>query len=428
MRILVISNMFPPDADGGLEVNAQKISVGLRERGNEVVVLTARHRPQYAGPPEDRPWVRRELDLAPPIRIEGGLRGKFQLAATLRKEVAAHLANQRVMARLLDAEPFDVVYTFGLSLIGPSLLIEAQRRGVPFLIHQGGNYLEARYGYSTSNGRLANSIRAKLSAERELEYPYMAYVSQHLINESKSVGAIGANRWGERILQIIPRGIEFELGLDIDRERAHPPTFIMAGRIIPIKGFHNAITALGRLFARRPDLAWKLEIAGEPDEQDVVSAETGAAYFDQLKHQIAEAGIQDRVVFLGRIERKQLVEHMKRSAAFISASTVGEGFANTIIEAMASGTASIISNDGSALEQVTPDVSALVFEKHDLETLEKHIERVLDEPALRLSLAEGGLREIQERYSLAKVLDLTEQTLQRVIDDARARSGKPGSA
>ena len=51
MRVLVISNLFPPDVIGGYELLCQDLADGLHERGHEVRVLTS-HAPVL----DDRPY------------------------------------------------------------------------------------------------------------------------------------------------------------------------------------------------------------------------------------------------------------------------------------------------------------------------------------------------------------------------------------
>jgi len=213
---------------------------------------------------------------------------------------------------------------------------------------------------------------------------------------------------------VIPRGVDFEPALDPDRPRSQPATFLMAGRILPIKGFHNALTAAAMLLERRPELDWRLDIVGEPDNQDL-EIESGDSYLRRLETQVAEAGLGERVRFLRRKSRQELLILMRTATAFVSASICGEGFANTIIETLGSGTPLIVSNDGSALEVVEPGRSALVFEKDDVNALSSHMERLLDDPEFGIELARAGVAVIRERYTLEKVLDRTEQVLEEMV-------------
>lgn len=43
MRLLFVSNLFPPHHLGGYEIVCKQVADGLRERGHEVSILTSTH-------------------------------------------------------------------------------------------------------------------------------------------------------------------------------------------------------------------------------------------------------------------------------------------------------------------------------------------------------------------------------------------------
>ena len=108
---------------------------------------------------------------------------------------------------------------------------------------------------------------------------------------------------------------------------------------------------------------------------------------------------------------------MRASAAFLSCSTYGEPFAGTIIETLASGTTLIGANAGSILEVATPDESALIYEIGDTATLSAHLEKVLVDPDAREKIALDGVNVIEQRYTLDRILDQTEETFLDVMND-----------
>ena len=62
MKILVVSNLYPPDVLGGYELGCKQAVDGLRARGHEVRVLTSTPRVALAGP--DDPHVLRRFQLS----------------------------------------------------------------------------------------------------------------------------------------------------------------------------------------------------------------------------------------------------------------------------------------------------------------------------------------------------------------------------
>lgn len=415
MRIALVSNMFPPDSDGGLEVNAQKLALGLRTRGHEVEVLTSAYREGFV-PPEPPPdWVHRVLRLAPPWSNEWvGWRTKPAMVRALMGEVRALRYNVRATERWLAERSFDVAYCFGMSLIGTGTTLPFSRRGIPSFFHQGGCYLEARYRRDKVESVFLRTRRRLLEFEEHVDLRYLGYVSQYLISQGEAEGFFDPPGRGSRLRVVIPRGVDFEPATDLDRQRAQPRTLLMAGRILPIKGFHHAIAAAALLLERKPNLDWRLDIVGEADNLDLESG-SGDSYMEGLIQQIADEGLGDRVRFLGRKPRQELLALVRSATAFVSASICGEGFANTIIEALGCGTPLIVSNDGSALEVVEDGRSALVYEKDDIVGLSKHMERLLEAPEFGKELATGGVAVIRERYTFDKVLTRTESVLGEVI-------------
>jgi type III pantothenate kinase len=113
---------------------------------------------------------------------------------------------------------------------------------------------------------------------------------------------------------------------------------------------------------------------------------------------------------------------MKSATAFIFSSVYGEPFSSTIIESMACGTPLIGADDGSILEVVEPGVSALVYPKNDPAALAAHMERVLDDPAHAQRVAAAGIETIRARYTIDRILDLTERTFAAVLADHAART------
>ncbi len=420
MRILLISEMFPPDFDGGQEVNAEKIAVGLIERGHTVTVLTAAFRPSYQGAQDTRMWVRRVLKHGPHKMLDTNLWERFAAIRWYIAELIIHKKNLQAARKLLKEEPHDLAYIFGLSRTGWSLALAPTEAGIPILWHQGGNNLEGRLLEMPKLGRIARFFRKLQDAELKMDVSNIAYVSQFLIDDSRQRGFVGQNGRGTNRTVIIPRGIEFPVQRDIDRPRDEPPVFLMAGRIAFFKGFHVAIESARLLRDRRPDLPWVLHIVGDPDDNDFHGGEPGSVYLARLKTKVAECGLESRVAFLGKRNRAELQELLRRATAFISASNCGEAFANTIIECLANGTPILVSRDGSALEVVTDQESGLAFDPEDASELAALMERILTEPGLARRLAVQGARVIQERYTLDRVLALTEQVMEDLIDQRRS--------
>lgn len=408
LRILLVTNKCPPDFDGGFELRAFQIAQALRARGHQLDLVTSRYRESFTGERRDPDWVHRIFRYVPVTQMKGPLR-HFDRVAKLFESTWVAGENAPALDRFLDGREYDLAYCFGMLRISFAVAEPLQRRGLPILWHAGSTCIADHFfhfgkkvpGYETA---MRLGTRGWYATEKRVRFRHVAYVSDFLRDREAERGHTPPHRY------VISRGIDFPLATNIVRPRTQPPTFFLACRIDPTKGIHNVVAAAGILQRKRPELAWQIDFAG-PSNRPHYQAEIAA--------QIAREGVGERLHFLGLVNRAEVTERMKSATAFIFSSVYGEPFSSTIIESMACGTPLIGADDGSILEVVEPGVSALVYAKNEPAELAAHMERVLDDPALAQRVAAAGVETIRQRYTLDRILDLTEETFQRVLDEHR---------
>ena len=410
LRVLLVTNKCPPDFDGGFELRAFQIAQALRQRGHQLDLVTSRYRASFKGERRDPEWVHRLFRYVPVTQRKGPLR-HFGRVAKLFESTWVAGENVPAMEEFLRGREYDLAYCFGLLRISFAVAGPIQRRGIPILWHAGSTCIADHFfhfgkkvfGYETA---MRLGTRGWYAAEKRIEFRHVAYVSDFLRDREAARGHTAPHRY------VISRGIDFPLADDVQRARTQPPVFFLAGRIDPSKGIHNVIAAAGLLLRKRPELAWRIELGGVSNRPH---------YQAQLDAQIAREGVAERIAFLGLIRREEVTARMQSATAFIFSSVYGEPFSSTIIESMACGTPLIGADDGSILEVVEPGVSALVYRKNEPAELAAHMERVLDDPALAQRVAAAGVETVRARYTLDRILDLTEETFQRVLDESAAR-------
>jgi glycosyltransferase involved in cell wall biosynthesis len=133
MRILVLSNLYPPDFFGGYELGCRQAADALAEAGHEVLVLTSA--PRVPVPPEPR--VRRALrltDLYNPY-----LQSKHHLVTLGLQHAGACFVdafNVHVLLEVQDSFGPDVVYVWNLvGLGGLGLMLSLGQVGIPWVWH-----------------------------------------------------------------------------------------------------------------------------------------------------------------------------------------------------------------------------------------------------------------------------------------------------
>jgi len=407
-----VTNKCPPDYDGGYELRAFQIANALRARGYNLDIVTSHFRPGFKLEGTEPSWVHR-IFVYVPISSKSGLVRKAD--AAWRRVQCTTIAERNVpaMREFLKGRQYDLAYCFGLHRISLASAYPLTENGIPILWHAGGTYIADqlyRWPSEMPGFRAAMSTVAKkwYDMERAVDYSNIAFVSEFLRDYFFAQGMKVQHPY------VISRGADFELQRDFDRVRANPPLFFMASRLDREKGIDTALRAASILQARRPELQWRLEIAGAPGD---------SGYRSELDSIIQAGKLDDRVSFIGKQSRDRVLAKMREATAFISCSRYGEPFAGTIIETLASGTPLIGSIDGSIKEVVEDEKSALLFAKDDVEALAKHMERVLTDRNLAIGLAENGLSVIESRYTLDKILDQTESTFRDVLARSNAAVG-----
>jgi glycosyltransferase involved in cell wall biosynthesis len=152
------------------------------------------------------------------------------------------------------------------------------------------------------------------------------------------------------------------------------PTVVAAGRLTEQKGFCYLLQAFAAVAHER---TCRLLILGEGEDRLA------------LTRQATELRITERVVMPGF--RPNPFAYMARGHVFVL-SSLSEGFANVIVEAMACGIPVISTNCPSGPDEIITDgVNGVLVPPADARALAAAIEQVLTDRALAKRLAEVGL-------------------------------------
>lgn len=182
------------------------------------------------------------------------------------------------------------------------------------------------------------------------------------------------------------------------------PFILMTGDLQPRKNHLGAIRAFAAFVARNPSSPHRLKIAGRETE-----------FAAEIRHQAAVSGVADRIDFLGYVPDEQLPT-LYREAAVCVYPSFYEGFGLPVLEAMASGTPVVIS-DNSALAEVAGG-AALLANADNPEEICRAIERAFESHD---ALAGAGLRRAAE-FSWKESAVRTAQAFREAA--ARAPAGR----
>ncbi len=417
MRILIVTNYYPPHELGGQGRSCQQVVTGLQQRGHSVRVLTSMH--GVDNQVTDSGGVRRalyqEMDLTP----------LWHSLVFFTRRGARVRHNLRELERsLADFQP-DIAFIWGMWNMNQAIpaLAEARLPGRvayrfaeywPLLPSQHRLYWEtpARSlpGRLVKHRLLAPLALAQLS--REGPPPPLEY--RHVVCVSKATRQVlldgGLPVAGATIIYT---------GLDADelafqapaapRSPDGPLKLLIAGRLEKEKGVDTAIQALAELRERNVEQV-TLSIAGDGKLR----------YLQHIRQMLAGLGLEQQVTLLGRLPYAEMPALMAANDVLLMPSRWPEPLARVVLEGMLSGLAVVAADIGGTAEIVQDEVNGLLFAAGDSSRLAAKIQRLLDSPELRRRLAECGRQTVLRDFTLEKMLDAYEAFLESAVEPASA--------
>ncbi len=223
--------------------------------------------------------------------------------------------------------------------------------------------------------------------------------------------------------EIIHHGVDLEDysppsgdGMDKLRESVQWP-----GVVIPPALQHRYwIGAFGRIRpSKGTDLLVDALIAVLPDFPDYAAVLTGLCqakdldFLRLMQAKIQAAGLGERIVFLGDLQRDVVRSCYRRAILCVAASRT-EGFGLTPLEAMACGRAVLVSGAGVWPQLVDEEVGAC-FETGSVASLVSALRRLLLDPVQLWHLGQRGRQRIVDRYSLQQEADRINDLYSRLM-------------
>ena len=189
MRILLLSNLYPPAIEGGAELAAKDIACGLRDRGHEVMVLTSGD--ELCAPEWDTS-IARILSYRPAPRFDPHRSLVQQLKHIYSYYRHYHCSsNKRVLQRMIITFKPDILYIWEITGIGVcSILGLLLTLSIPVVFHLGSYWYHyarsAKSGFSRLN--LPWLKRLLIGHVPRMHYTSLIAVSEAIKAEYRRVG------------------------------------------------------------------------------------------------------------------------------------------------------------------------------------------------------------------------------------------------
>ena len=175
---------------------------------------------------------------------------------------------------------------------------------------------------------------------------------------------------------------------------------LTVAKLYPRKGIDILLQSISKLGTRAQDLYFA--IAGDgPDEQ-------------VLKQRARDLRIEQRVVFLGEIQNKDIPTLLKNCEFFVLPSR-SEPFGIVFLEAMTFGKAIIATNVGGIPEFVVEGFNGLLVPSEDSDALAEKIELCIENQDVRERLGRNGLSVVETQYDYGALILRYERLYETIL-------------
>ena len=439
MKILIVSNLYPPHYVGGYELRCSQVAEYLRRAGHEVRVLASSYRLPTDG------------EIAPEPKVEhvGGIAvERFLHHFNLSPRPSGHL-DTFAMAnlQLLDARRFievldefepDIVNWWNLEGLTKTILPIPATRHIPdvcwvednWMIHEHGVWGEKEslswfdFWRGSWGPRMCRPLlrRAMALWEKRVQregiptrpFPtkpaHVCFISEFMQHEHRRAGLELPSS------EVIYGGVSTarfsaqRTAAEFEKRRLR---FLYAGYVNPDRGLHTIIEALGLL----PH--------DERERIELSVAQTGppmpGEYIREVKKRIESLGLSKMVSFLGKIRHDDMARVYRTHHVLISATTRSEGLPMTMMEAMCAGCAVITTGSGGAIE--IADIADLpIFPKDHPVALSRLIAKLVRDRELVFQIATRGQKVVLREFSFTRMAERICNTLDMLCEQTEKQT------
>lgn len=189
----------------------------------------------------------------------------------------------------------------------------------------------------------------------------------------------------------------------VEAVKTDGPNILFLANLWRRKGIFTLLDAFAQVADNVPNC--RLTIAG------------GGGEWDEVERRVAASPYHNRIEMIGPVERQQVPELM-RSCTLYCLPSYGEPFANSLLEALASGKPVVATNAGGIKEMI-PDGGGRKVLPRDPDALAKALIEVLKSPQLQEEMGRCNRQRIEQFYAWDRVIDRLEQVYEQVIEAQR---------
>lgn len=394
LRVCFVAESFYP-VGGGVGTFGMALAEHLVDRGLRIMVVTRRE----------------TADLAREEAFKGGAIVMHRLPPVGSKRTAKYRMLAPLFLELLRRRrEYDVIYVFGLRVLGPVCVAAAALLRKPCVLRADvSGEVSADIIWDQmreSPAWLRRMVRGLVSCRNALLKRAARFISiSDEIHQEYRAAEIKSAR-----IESIPNGIDTNRFAPVDPPEGRAalrarlgltgPTFLFTGRIHPIKGLDVLLRAWLRLAQEVPDARLVLLGAG-----------TAEGFENELAGFVAEHGLQDSVTFAGPVS--DVRPYLQAADAFVLPSR-REGLSISLLEAMSAELPVIATRTSGTVEVVTDGATGILVDIEDADGLYRAMREVLRDPQRAKAMANAARELVCRNYSIDRAAAQHELLFERL--------------
>jgi glycogen(starch) synthase len=397
MRILFLSNFFPPARTGGYTQWCHEVAERLAARGHTIGVLTSRHEMEKA--PADEPGIYRLLHL------EGDL-AYYRPLHFFTRWKSHHRENLRFLEHAVRDFCPDLIFVWGMWALSKALPALAEQLLPGRVVYYLSDYWPSAADMHTTYWQSPTRHGPMQIPKQVLSRAAMSILADAVHPDLKFEHAICVSaRVRDLLIEAglpIQRAHIIHGGTDVARfENVRKRSYssghlklLYAGQLVRHKGVHTAIEAMARLVNGRKlnQISLTLVGAGHP------------AYESFLRDMVDRERLNNFVEFHGPVAKDEVPAILQEYDVLVFPSVYEEPLARMTQEAMAAGLVVIGTTTGGTKEILRDGQTGLTFAPEDADGLDQQVTRLITNPDLYARLAQAGRQTVLENFSLDKMV------------------------
>jgi glycosyltransferase involved in cell wall biosynthesis len=212
---------------------------------------------------------------------------------------------------------------------------------------------------------------------------------------------------GGREISILPNFVDPHRFCPRPSGRRESGLIVFAGTVCEKKGIRQLIQAMAEIKSRVP--AARLAVLG----RDLIEPSVGGSFTAYLQSRIP-ASLANSIEFLGAVPQEQLIEYLARAEVCVYPSHM-EAMPMAWLEAMSMGKAVVGSLTGPGPEVIEQNVSGLLCDPHDPDSIAAEVLKCLNDAGLRQRLGAAARQRVLERFSVERMADRNLEFYEQVV-------------